>query len=511
MQANTENDFSTINSLLPLVSIGLPTFNGAKTIIQSIKSVLKQSYRNIELVISDNASEDETESICQRFCEIDDRIKYIRQPKNQGAIINFLTAVEKASGTFFMWLGDDDILDESYIYECLKILINNPEYSLVGGVPSYFKDGQFLFRGVQISLPENSAVDRVLHYYNQVLENGIIYSLMRRKQVLDVWQALTVSPPAGIDYLFVSGMAFWGKSVALDHITVHRNWNWSNWGTEETVQRLMKVVGASRFQAINSELCVAIAAFSDIAWKSVIYQRLSLVERFSLGWDVLITRIRFHQLNIQTNLVETFRLIDDGHGSQETAEIIAVMRQVRMQLGQYWLSESLEDIANKYSGDYLKVQQIIPTTGIKDEPLTIEEQYFLEDIASCVMNRGFNHPLFIRYFLTLMLYYYPHQFPQGWYEGVSIPEWFMDEFLRFLLVNPPRFVDEHDAESYYDYAINLMTYLHGKITANKGSIVWQNISKFVQENANFYLLKDSGRELSQFQNQFQEISRQLQT
>lgn len=505
MPATTDTNLQETNSLLPLVSIGLPTFNGANTITQAIKSVLKQSYRNIELIISDNASEDETEIICQRFCEVDDQVKYIRQPKNQGAIFNFFTVVEKASGTFFMWLGDDDVLDENYIYECIKILINKPEYSLVGGVPNYFKEGQFLFRGVQISLPEDSGQERVLHYYSQVVENGIIYSVMRRQQVLDVWGPITLSPPAGLDYVFVSAMIFMGKSVALDHVNVNRNWNWSNWGTEETIQRAMKIVGASRFQATNSELCVSIAAFSDIAWKSSSYQQLSLVERFSLGWDVLITRVQFHQLNIQTNLLDTFRFIDQGHGGQETGEAIANLRQVRLELAKYWFSKSPKDVSTSYSGDYAKVQQILPVTGIKDEPLTDEEQYFLEDIATCVMNRGFNHPAFIGYFLILMLYYYPHQFPQGWYEGVSIPEWFMDEFLKFLLVNPQRFADEYDTENYYNYAMGLMSYLHNRVTTNQNLPVWQYIGKFIKENANFYLLNDSGRDLSQFQQQFQNI------
>ncbi len=492
--------------LLPLVSIGLPTFNGAKTIVQAIKSVLRQSYRNIELVISDNASEDDTEIICNRFCEIDDRIKYIRQSRNKGAILNFLETVEQASGSLFMWLGDDDCLDENYIYECVRVMIKNPEYSLVGGVPNYFKEGQFLFKGVQISLPQELGKERVINYYSQVLENGIIYSLMKRQQVLETWESLTLFPVAGIDYLFVSAMIFRGKSITLDHVTVNRNWNWSNWGTEETIQRAMKVVGASRFQATNSELCVAIAAFSDIVWKSSVYEQLSLIERFSLGWNVLSTRFHFHQINIKDTLIEVFRKIDDGHGGQETKEAIFTLRQIRLHLASYWfIGTSSEDIAAKYSGEYAKTQQLIPVTGIKDEPLTEEEQYFLEDIATCVMNRGFSHPLFMRYFLILMLYYYPHQFPQNWYEGVSMPEWFIDDFLRFLLVNPQKFSDEYDAENYYNYVLSLINYFHGKIIANKDSAVWQSISKFIGKNANFYLLNDSGKDLSQFQQQFQDI------
>lgn len=186
-------------------------------------------------------------------------------------------------------------------------------------------------------------------------------------------------------------------------------------------------------------------------------------------------------------------------------EFINYLRRARKQAANCWFVADLELISGDYASEVGKTHTILLTTGIKDEPLTEEEQYFLEDIATCVTNRGFNHPSFLRYFLILMLYYYPHQFPQGWYEGVSIPEWFMNEFLKFLLVNPSNFSDQYDAENYYNYALGLVNYLYEKITTNQNSPVWQNISKFVGENANFYLLNDSGRDLSQVQQQLQEI------
>ncbi len=505
MPATTDINLQETDSLLPLVSIGLPTFNGAGTITQAIKSVLKQSYRNIELIISDNASEDETEIICQRFCEVDDRIKYIRQPQNQGATFNFSTVLEKSSGAFFMWLGDDDWLEESYVYECVKVLINNSEYIMVGGIPNYFRDEQFLFRGAQISLEDELGQDRIINYYSQVTDNGIFYSLMQREQILKIYKSITTSSRIGAEYFIISALAFLGKSLALDYVAVNRNWNWHNWGTEEMIQRVISVHKASRFQAMNFELCIAFSSFQHFTWESPNYKNLSTIIRFNLGWDVLLARLNFRQLNIQTNLLDTFRFIDAGHGGQETGEAIANLRQVRLELAKYWFSKSPEDVANSYGGDYVKVQQILPITGIKDEPLTEEEQYFLEDIAACVMNRGFNHPAFMGYFLILMLYYYPYQFPQGWYEGVSIPEWFMDEFLKFLLVNPTKFADQYDGENYYNYAVGLVNYLHGKITTNQNASTWQYIRKFVGENANFYLLNDSGRDLTLFQQQLQEI------
>lgn len=64
-----------------LVSIGLPTFNRSKSLERALDSLLAQTYVNFELIISDNASTDSTESICREYARKDKRIKYFRQKK----------------------------------------------------------------------------------------------------------------------------------------------------------------------------------------------------------------------------------------------------------------------------------------------------------------------------------------------------------------------------------------------------------------------------------------------
>ena len=103
----TEDDHLT-----PKVSIGIPTFNRADLLRRSIESALGQDYPNIEVLVSDNASTDETPAICQG---LGDRIKYFRQSINLGPLTNFSKVLEMASGEFFMWLGDDDWIDASYV------------------------------------------------------------------------------------------------------------------------------------------------------------------------------------------------------------------------------------------------------------------------------------------------------------------------------------------------------------------------------------------------------------
>ena len=73
----------------PKVSIGLPVFNGEKTIGLALHSILSQDYQNFEVIISDNCSTDGTEAIAQSYCKSDSRFRYYRQTVIIGLIQNF--------------------------------------------------------------------------------------------------------------------------------------------------------------------------------------------------------------------------------------------------------------------------------------------------------------------------------------------------------------------------------------------------------------------------------------
>ena len=82
----------------PLISVGIPTFNRAAQLARAAGSVLSQTHANLELVISDNASADETESLCRALCESDPRVRYLRQPLNRGPTANFNALFETMRG-----------------------------------------------------------------------------------------------------------------------------------------------------------------------------------------------------------------------------------------------------------------------------------------------------------------------------------------------------------------------------------------------------------------------------
>jgi glycosyltransferase involved in cell wall biosynthesis len=115
----------------PIVSIGMPVFNGADFLRQSIDSILNQTFQFFELIISDNASNDDTEMICRDYINKDSRIKYYRQKSNIGPTKNFEFVLKMANCKYFMWAAADDLNDFTYIEKLVKILINNTDFVLV--------------------------------------------------------------------------------------------------------------------------------------------------------------------------------------------------------------------------------------------------------------------------------------------------------------------------------------------------------------------------------------------
>lgn len=111
-----------MNENNPLVSIGFPVYNGGKYMKVAIDSLLSQSYGNFELIISDNASTDNTEEICREYEKKDNRVVYIRNEKNLGATKNFNNLVHLSKGKYFKWAQHDDKHDLGYIEKCVEIL-----------------------------------------------------------------------------------------------------------------------------------------------------------------------------------------------------------------------------------------------------------------------------------------------------------------------------------------------------------------------------------------------------
>ena len=119
----------------PVVSIGLPVYNAEVYLRQALDSILTQTYRQFELVISDNASNDRTEVICREYAAVDPRIRYYCQNRNHGVTWNFREVVRLSSGRYFLWTSHDDLLSPTYVERCVRILEGNPNVVLCYSQP----------------------------------------------------------------------------------------------------------------------------------------------------------------------------------------------------------------------------------------------------------------------------------------------------------------------------------------------------------------------------------------
>ena len=106
----------------PRLTIGLPVYNSERYVAESIESLLGQSYTDFELIISDNASTDDTPGICERYAKQDSRIRYHRQPANIGLAPNHNFCAEQASGELFKWAAGDDLYHRDLLLRCVEVM-----------------------------------------------------------------------------------------------------------------------------------------------------------------------------------------------------------------------------------------------------------------------------------------------------------------------------------------------------------------------------------------------------
>jgi glycosyltransferase involved in cell wall biosynthesis len=111
--------------MAPRISLAMPVCNGENFISTAMQSLLDQTFSDFELIITDNASTDATESICREFAQRDARIKYIRNKGNLGAAANFNLGFRHSSGEYFKWCAHDDFISANFLNECVHALESN--------------------------------------------------------------------------------------------------------------------------------------------------------------------------------------------------------------------------------------------------------------------------------------------------------------------------------------------------------------------------------------------------
>ncbi|WP_417911581.1 glycosyltransferase family 2 protein, partial [Candidatus Electronema sp. TJ] len=193
----------------PLVSIGVPCYNRPEGLKRILYSLVSQTYENIEIIISDNASDNlEVQKIGSDYAKNDARVRYFRQKEAVNVLDNFIFVKEYASGVYFMWAADDDILAIDYIEKCLDFLENDTEIVLAAGTAIYRRPDNTVYNGVNRSFDSDTPSERLLDYFRTVIDNGIFYGVYKNSvlSLVDMHRNFL-----GNDWCILAEIAYLGK------------------------------------------------------------------------------------------------------------------------------------------------------------------------------------------------------------------------------------------------------------------------------------------------------------
>jgi glycosyltransferase involved in cell wall biosynthesis len=264
----------------PLVSIGMPAYNAGSTIAASIECLLAQTFSDLELVISDNASTDDTWSIVTSYAQRDARVIGLRQPQNVGANGNYSAVFGAARGRYFKWASSNDWCAPEFLERCIAHLESHVDTVLVAprtrlfdstpdAASDYAKDMGFA---------QPNPVDRFIDVgmslaLNNVL-NGVVRSdALRRTRLIEHYP--------GADVVLVGHLALLGRIDLLDAPLFYRRMD------PGTATRLMSAEAVHRHHYPQQTVRAMFPAWRNVAgWiRAVLSTRLPWSDtRRALSW-----------------------------------------------------------------------------------------------------------------------------------------------------------------------------------------------------------------------------------
>ena len=218
----------------PKVSIGMPVYNREPYIRAALDGVLSQTYRDFELLISDNASTDKTEAICREYAARDPRIRYVRNATNLGMAGNYNSVFRLAVGEYFRWVAGDDLSAPESLAACVEVLDQHPDVVLCYPKTGII-DAEGTYQGAyddNLHLDDLRPSDRFIRAIKQIGLVNVHFGLMRSRIL---GQTCLYHPGPGGDYAFIYELALYGKFVEIPRELFYRRLHaGSSWMIRQT-------------------------------------------------------------------------------------------------------------------------------------------------------------------------------------------------------------------------------------------------------------------------------------
>jgi glycosyltransferase involved in cell wall biosynthesis len=284
----------------PLVSIGIPTYNRSAPVRRAIRSALGQDHPELEVVVSDDGSTDDTAEVVGAIAESDPRLRLIVQPANLGHARNFDAVLQAARGEYFMWLSDDDWLDAGYVSRCLGALREHGDV-LVCGLARYHAGGRHAVDERPTDLLAERPGARVIAYFARVNVNGALFGVARR----DDLRAIGFADAVGGDWRLVSGLAARGRVRTVRDVHIHRSME----GLSSDAEQLARSFGMAGARARHHHVVLAGRLAREIASGAPPFAPLPIAERVVVAPLVaLLIVVRFPGIALARRILERLGL-----------------------------------------------------------------------------------------------------------------------------------------------------------------------------------------------------------
>ncbi len=205
----------------PLVSIGLPVYNGERFLAEALDSLLGQTLGDLELIVSDNASTDRTAELCLDCAARDARIRYIRQDANLGPQRNWNLVAEQARGRYFKWATANDFCDPQMLQKCIDPMSADASIVLCHGRTCMVDEqtGERRLYQRDISALHREPSERLKSVLRANALNNALNGVIR----LDVLRRTPlIRPYLGGDLVLTAELALYGRVVLLPDVLFFR-------------------------------------------------------------------------------------------------------------------------------------------------------------------------------------------------------------------------------------------------------------------------------------------------
>lgn len=206
----------------PAVTIGLPVHNGGDQLAQQLDSLLSQTFEDFELVISDNASTDQTSELCNRYASRDARIRYHRYDVDRGAVRNFNNVAELARAPLFVWASHDDRFEPQFLQRTVPVLQQRPDVVLCYGITRrIYDDGTTeALDHPDYRLDQDEPAERFRTIVTRLGLCNCFHGLIRRDVLLQT--QMMRDDTRGADNLLLADLALRGKFVLIEEVLFER-------------------------------------------------------------------------------------------------------------------------------------------------------------------------------------------------------------------------------------------------------------------------------------------------